>query len=188
MVVTDSVKAPKFYFVPPEWESIIKRLELHGVVYKKLTKDTIFLVTRYKFRDVKLSDKPYEGRQTVTCSYDTFSRVERIPAGTFLVPVNQRAVRLIIHALEPKSSDSFLRWGFMNQIFERKEYFESYVMEDVALQMYNENPALREEFEKKISEDEKFRLDPYARLNFFYERSPYFDQKMNLYPIFRFEF
>lgn len=188
MVVTDSVKAPKFYFVPPEWESIIKRLELHGVVYKKLTKDTTFLVTRYKFRDIKLSDKPYEGRQTVTCSYDTFSRVERIPAGTFLVPVNQRAVRLIIHALEPKSSDSFLRWGFMNQIFERKEYFESYVMEDVALQMYNENPALREEFEKKISEDEKFRLDPYARLNFFYERSPYFDQKMNLYPIFRFEF
>jgi len=188
MAVTDSVKPPKFYFIPAEWESIIKRLELHGVVYKKLPKDTTFLVTRYKFKDVRISDRITEGRQTVTCEYDTFSRVERITAGTFLVPTNQRAVRLIIHALEPKSPDSFLRWGFMNSIFERKEYFESYVMEDVALRMYNEDPELRKEFEKKLSEDENFRLDPRMRLNFFYERSPYFDSKMNLYPIFRFEF
>lgn len=188
MAVTDSVKPAKFYFIPEEWESLVKRLELHGVVYKKLTKDTTFRVTRYKFKDVKLSEVSYEGRQTVTCSYDTFTAVERIPAGTFLIPTNQRAVRVIVHALEPKSPDSFLRWGFMNSIFERKEYFEWYVMEEVALKMYNEDPILRKEFDKRLSEDEKFRNEPYARLNFFYERSPYFDKKLNLYPIFRFEF
>jgi hypothetical protein len=89
--------------------------------------------------------------------------------------------------LEPKSGDSFLRWGFFNTIFEKKEYFEPYVMEKIAVEMLNEIPGLKEEFELKLAEDEIFRGNPYQRLNFFYERSPYFDQKLNFYPVLRVE-
>jgi hypothetical protein len=89
--------------------------------------------------------------------------------------------------LEPESDESFMRWGFFNAILEQKEYFESYVMEKIAGEMLKENPDLKKEFNEKLSSDEKFRNNPYARLNFFYERSPYFDEKLNVYPVMRVE-
>lgn len=52
--------------------------------------------------------------------------------GDYFISTNQRLVPLIVFLLEPKSPDSFLSWGFFNQIFERKEYFEFYSMEPIA--------------------------------------------------------
>lgn len=75
----------------------------------------------------------------------------------------------------------------MNATFERKEYFENYVMERIALEMLKDNPKLKEEFEEKLKNDSKFRDSQNARLNFFYERSPYFDRMQNMYPVMRVE-
>jgi len=44
---------------------------------------------------------------------------------------------------------------------------------------------LREEFEAKLIEDEEFRNNPEARLNFFYKRSPYQDKNYQIYPVMR---
>ena len=49
-----------------------------------------------------------------------------------------------------------MSWGFFNTAFERKEYMEAYVAEDVAEQMLKNDPALRQEFEKRLSEDPEF--------------------------------
>jgi hypothetical protein len=89
--------------------------------------------------------------------------------------------------LEPESDDSFMRWGFFNSVLEQKEYFEPYVMEKVALEMVRDNPDLKKEFEEKLSADKNFKNDANARLNFFYERSPYFDAQLNVYPVMRVE-
>jgi hypothetical protein len=51
--------------------------------------------------------------------------------------------------------------------------------------MIEQNPELKKEFEEKLKSDEEFRNDPRARLNFFYERSPYFDEKFKVYPVMR---
>ncbi len=185
--VTDSIKLPFAYIIPQEYKIIAERLQLHGVVIETTDEMKYAVVNKYKFNNVKFASSSYEGRQTVSVTYDVVKDTIIIPKGAFLVKTNQRTVRVIGHALEPKSGDSFLRWGFMNGIFERKEYFEDYIMEKVAVTMLEENPALREEFFKKVESDEKFRNDPYARLNFLYERSPYFDQKFNIYPIMRIE-
>ena len=92
-----------------------------------------------------------------------------------------------MYLLEPGSDDSFVRWGFVNSIFERKEYFERYVMEKIAGKMIKDDPSLLKEFNKKLIEDEGFAKSSYARLNFFYERTPYFDKHWNLYPVMRLE-
>ena len=55
--------------------------------------------------------------------------------------------------LEPQAPDSLVAWGLFNTAFERKEYMEAYVAEDVAAQMLKNDPALRAEFEKRLSED-----------------------------------
>ena len=88
-----------------------------------------------------------------------------------------------MHMLEPGATDSFVNWGILNPIFEEKEYAEAYAMEPYAKKMLNEDPELKAEFEKKLAEDEEFAKSPGARLRWFYERSPYFDRWLNVYPI-----
>ncbi len=58
-------------------------------------------------------------------------------------------------------------------------------MEKLAERMLSEDQQLKEEFEQKLKEDEESKNDPAARLNFFYEKSPYRDDKLNLYPVYR---
>jgi hypothetical protein len=76
-------------------------------------------------------------------------------------------------------------WGFFNAFFERKEYAEAHVMEPIARQMMEENEDLREEFLTMLENDDEFRDDSQARLDFFYQRSPYFDKGECVYPIVR---
>jgi len=44
---------------------------------------------------------------------------------------------------------------------------------------------LREEFEKRLASDPGFAANPRARLQFFYQRSPYWDKQMNRYQVGR---
>ncbi len=187
VVVSDSIQLPAAYLVPEEFGHLVDRLKLHGVEVENLKESKIIEVTRYKFKNVKISSTSNEGRQRVNFDYDTFSERVNVPAGTYLIRTDQRTVRVIAHALEPKSDDSFIKWGFMNSIFEQKEYFESYVMEKVAEQMLKEDPQLKKEFEKMLNENEEFRKSPRERLNFFYKRSPYWDKQLNIYPVMRIE-
>lgn len=185
--VQDSVKTAKGYYIPAEWKIIVERLKLHGVEVSVVTDPVKSEVTRYKFKNVRMNNVSNEGRQRVSFEYDTYKEKVIIPSGTYFVSTNQRTVRIITHLLEPKSPDSFVQWGFMNQIFEQKEYFENYVMEPMAEQMLDNDPGLKKEFEQKLAQDESFRNNPYERLNFFYKRSPYWDQQLNLYPIMKYE-
>jgi hypothetical protein len=51
--------------------------------------------------------------------------------------------------------------------------------------MLAEDPKLQEEFDKRLL-DPAFARNPRARLQFFYERSPYFlNQKVGMYPVGR---
>jgi hypothetical protein len=185
--VTDSINAPEGYFLPAEWKQIADRMKIHGINIHELKKDTSIEVIRYKFKNVKFASASYESHQTVTFETETFKEKTTLPAGTYFIPSDQRCIKVIMYLLEPGSDDSFIRWGFFNSIFERKEYFERYVMEKIAGEMIKDDPSLLEEFNKKLLEDEEFANSPYARLNFFYERTPYFDKQWNLYPVMRLE-
>ena len=85
--------------------------------------------------------------------------------------------------LEPESSDSFLRWGFFAECLEAVEYAEAYVMEAMAEEMLRGDPELAREFETRLLEDPEFAADPWAIRYWFYEKTPYYDQKAFLYPV-----
>ena len=55
-----------------------------------------------------------------------------MPAGSLFVPIAQARSVMLMTLLEPKDPDSLVSWGFFNTAFERKEYMEAYVAEDVA--------------------------------------------------------
>ena len=107
------------------------------------------------------------------------------PAGSVIVPLAQKLAKVAINLLEPQAPDSLVAWGFFNAIFEQKEYGEHYVLETLAREMMERDPKLAAEFQQKVASDSLFAASPAARLDFFYRRSPYWDQQMNLYPVGR---
>ncbi|HZW38299.1 MAG TPA: M14 family metallopeptidase [Ignavibacteriaceae bacterium] len=187
VMITDSVLPAKGYLIPEQFKEIVDIIKLHGINVEQLKEDKEFNVQKIKFFNPKFSQFSNESRQRIDFGYATESIKYNAPAGTYYVAVNQRTIRVIVNLLEPKASDSFVKWGFFNNFFEQKEYFEDYVMEKEALKMIEKNPELKVEFEKKLNEDEAFRKNPYARLNFFYERSPYYDEQYMVYPIMKVE-
>jgi hypothetical protein len=108
-----------------------------------------------------------------------------IGPGALFAPIAQRSARLLMHLLEPQAPDSFAAWGFFNACFEEKEDLEPYVAERIARSMLAQDPALGEEFSRRLSEDAAFAASPRARLEFFLRRHPSWDSQLNLYPVFR---
>lgn len=183
-VIAEKAMIPEAYIIPPEWQSVISRLDLHGIKYRKLKQSQKFKVVSYIFKNVIFSNKSYEGRQRVQkFDMDEITEDRKYPIGSVIVQCNQRTARVIAHMFEPKAYDSFVNWGFFSSIFEQKEYGESYVLEPLARKMLANDAKLKTEFEKKMEEDKEFAESPEAILNWFYLRSEYRDKQINIYPV-----
>jgi len=176
---------PEAYLIPPQFADVIDVIRAHQINFNLLKTSKKIKVEKYRFEDIKLAPKPYEGRQLPSFKCAAFTETVEIDAGTLIVYTNQRQLRVIVNLLEPEAPDSFVNWGFFNAFFERKEYAEAYVMEPYAKRMISENPTLRAEFNRKLNESESFRNNGGERLDFFYKRSPYYDKGENIYPIMR---
>ncbi len=180
-----SVLPPAAYLIPPQWTEAIGRLELHGVRLFRLPAPETLDIESYRFEEAAFSDTPYEGRQMARYKAVPLRERRDFPAGTVVVPMAQPRARLAVHLLEPEAADSLAAWGYFNAVFERKEYFEAHVMEPIAAEMLAADPALRKEFEGRLAADEEFARNPRQRLQFFYQRSPYWDAAYCVYAVAR---
>jgi len=178
-----SVTLPEAYVIPPEWTEVIERLSLHGIQFTRLAEKWTVPVSSYQLTDPEWRSSPYEGRFTAKYQIRVITDVRAYPAGSVVVDMNQRAARVAAHILEPAGGDSYVKWGFFNAIFEQKEYVESYVIEEYARAMLEQDENLRKEFEEKKASDEKFAGDPSRIRRWFYERTPFWDDHIGLYPI-----
>ncbi|MDI6766746.1 MAG: M14 family metallopeptidase [Bacteroidota bacterium] len=185
VVVSKTIEPPVAYIIPSQWQEVINRLKLHGVKVDRLKNQIELEVEMYRFSNVKWQQNPYEGRHPVTYNVEKLNEKRTFPAGTAVVRLNQRAARVAIYALEPEAPDAFIAWGFFDAVFEQKEYTEDYVMEPMAREMLTKDSTLKKEFESKLQADTTFAKSPFARLNFFYQRSPWWDKNVNLYPVAR---
>ncbi|MBU0641341.1 MAG: M14 family metallopeptidase [Planctomycetes bacterium] len=183
--VAQTVAPPAAYLVPPQWNDVIDRLELHGVEFFRLARAERLAVESYRFEQVEFQPRPYEGRQMPSFETVPMQETRTFVAGTVVVPLAQARAKLAVHLLEPEAPDSLLAWGFMNAIFERKEYAEDYALEPIAQQMLARDPKLAREFAEKLASDGAFAQSAGQRLHFFYRRSPYWDTQQNSYPIAR---
>jgi hypothetical protein len=183
--VSASVAPPLYYIVPPQWKQAIEVLEAHGIQFQRLTKPVKIEVESYRFTDVKFAAASFESRVTLNFKTLPIKETREFPADSIVIQLAQETANVAIHLLEPNSPDSFVYWGFFNAIFEQKEYGEGYVLEKLAREMLAKDENLRKEFEERLK-DERFAKNPYARLSFFYERSPYFiNQRIGIYPVGR---
>jgi murein tripeptide amidase MpaA len=182
---TVSVAPPLAYLIPPQWTAAIERLSAHGLALRRLAEPATVEVESYRFREVRLAAASFEGRVPVSFKVEPVRERRLYAAGSVLVSLAQPNGRAALHLLEPEAPDSLVYWGFFNPIFEQKEYGEAYVLEKLAREMLAKDEALRAEFERRVAQDPKFAASSTDRLNFFYERSPYWDRRLNLYPVGR---
>ncbi|MCZ6767174.1 MAG: M14 family metallopeptidase [bacterium] len=182
-VATAAVDLPAAYLIPPEWTAVIERIELHGVETSRLKSSQTVPVSSYRFKNLSWRGDPYEGRHPVTYEVEAITESREFPAGTVVIKMDQKNARVAAHILEPEAPDSYVQWGFFDGIFEQKEYASSYVMETMAREMIARNPALKKELDSKKADDPDFARNPGAILNWFYSKTPYWDNRINVYPV-----
>ncbi|WP_243041609.1 M14 family metallopeptidase [Dyella sedimenti] len=182
-----SITPPAAYAIPAPWTAIIDRLDAHGIAYRRLSRPMKVKAAAYQLDQPQWASKPFEGHLMLRDVQltDTTREVE-LPAGSAIVPMDQRGANVAIQLLEPQAPDSLLRWGYLNAIFEPKEYGEPRVLEKLARDMLAKDPSLKAEFERKLRDDAAFAASPEARLSFFFERSPWYaTQDVGAYPVLK---
>lgn len=179
-----SVKLPMAYIIPAEWSGIIEKLRLHGVDMISLTREETLPVRSYRFSKPVWQTNPFEGHHPLTTfELEEFGEERTLPAGSVIIPVQQTTGKIIAHLLEPRGDGSLAWWGFFDAIFDQKEYAENYVMENLAPQMLEADPALKAAFDQKMKQDSVFAKNPRQILDWFYVRSPWHDNRRMVYPV-----
>lgn len=182
-VADKSVKVPNAYWIPATYPEVIQRLQQHGVKLEIIDKPTTVKIEQSKFINPKITSRAFEGRALLRFEEIEKAKVSKTyQPGAARISTDQDLRSLIVILLEPESIDSFVRWGFFNEILQRTEYMEGYVVEPLAKKMLAETPELKAEFDKALK-DPEFAKNPYRRLGWFYKRSPYYDPAHNVYPV-----
>ncbi len=183
---TLTLHRPAAYWVPGYRTDIIERLKAHGVEVETLDAPRKLAVSMLRLVEPRLASRANEGH--VPASVETVE-VERrdwtFPAGSVRVSTNQPLGDVAVLLLEPQSSESFFAWGMFPEVLSRVEYIEAYAIAPLADRMLAADPALKAEFEAKLAADPAFAANPHARLAWFYERTPFYDDRYLLYPVAR---
>lgn len=179
---------PKAYYVTATYPEIIDRLKWHGIQMEILKQPREVTVEMYRIQDAKFGNAdgktiPFEGHIQVTGTPKSEIHKQLFVAGSAYISTDQPLGDLAMLLLEPKSPDSYLSWGFFDQIFQRTEYIEAYVMEPTIKKMLEESPELRKEFEQKKAQDSTFANNPNAIFTWFYSKTKHYDDRYLLYPV-----
>ena len=160
-------------------------LKIHNVKYSVWKKATPEKLQVFRATKTTLSTKSFEGHQTLEVEGQWNDESPKLPASSLFIPIHQAKALVVLQLFEPLAQDSLLAWGFFNRAFEQKEYMESYVAQDVALEMLK-TPEIKKEFEAKLKSDKEFADSPDKRFEFFYKKHPSYDERLNKYPVYKF--
>ncbi len=177
---------PTAYWVPSYRADVIERLRLHGVAMETLEAPRTVAVDLLRLKDPVLSGRTNEGHVQIAVTQVTPERRDWTwPAGSVRVPTDQPMGDIVVLLLEPQSSESFFAWGLFPEVLNRVEYIEAYAIAPLAEAMLAADPALKAAFEAKLAAEPAFAADGDARLAWFYERTPFYDDRYRLYPVGR---
>jgi hypothetical protein len=111
---TETAVVPRAYLVPADLTVVLDRLQAHGIRHRRLAADTTLTVERFRIDSLNVAEREYQGHhaQTLHGVYETLTQT--VPAGTFLVPLDQPLARLVFYLLEPRSDDGLVSWQVLD--------------------------------------------------------------------------
>jgi hypothetical protein len=178
-----TVPRPRGYLVLPGWPQIEQRLRGQGLRVEKLIKPVELEVETMRAADPKPAPASYQGLTRVSAKIERTAERRRIPAGSLWVPADQPDFEVAVQLLEPDAVDSLLSWGLLSSIFEGKEYIDPRVLEGLVTKML-EDPKIAAEWRTAL-QDPKLAADTNARYQWWFRRTPYWDERAGLLPYFR---
>ena len=182
--VKATATVPAAYIIPVAWTVVIERLVAHGIRLARLDRAVTMDVATYRFTNATWEAKPFEGHHDAKYGLAPVTEKMTFAPGSVVVDIAQPLARVIVGLLEPAAPDALVRWGYMDAVFEQKEYFENYALEGVIRKMLADSPALAAEF-KQAKADTTLANHPDQVRRWFYERSPWYERSAGLYPIGR---
>jgi Zinc carboxypeptidase len=177
---------PMGYLIPHAWKDIAERLRAQGVQVVQLTEPTAYNVEEYTIADLMTVQQPTEGHylhHDVTCTMTRRDYV--VQPGDYFVSMRQVWDRCVMEVLEPEGEDSYFAWGFFDAILQQKEWFNTYLFEDIAAELLAKDPVLKAALEAERASDAEFAKDAWAQLFFVFQHSPYADSAHRKYPVLR---
>lgn len=183
-IAKQQISLPKVYVIPAFQDEVIEKLLIHHIEFELIENDTIISATSYELTNPKFANSPFEGRIKVNADIIENKVNRKITAGSLLVKNNREKFTLAALLLEPASPSSLFQWGFMNQIFNRTEYIESYAIEPYMAATLEQNKEMKTAFDQKMK-DEAFAKNPRAIFEWFYTQSPFDDENYLQYPILK---
>ncbi len=175
---------PRGYLVLPGWPQIESLLAGHGLRMWRLTAPLDAEVETTRVAEPVFAARSYQGAVMIEKVTVTRALERRtIPAGALWVPADQPDFEVAAQLLEPEAPDSMLRWGLVNTVFERKNYIDPDLLEDLARAMIAD-PEVAAAWQQAL-EDGAFAADRGARYLWWYRRTPYWDERVGLMPAFR---
>ena len=183
---TKFVAIPKYYVVPQSQWQIIELLKLNNIEMTQISQNKTIEVEIYTIANYQTGKNAYEGHYghyNTTITKNTEKMEFRV--GDYKISTNQLGVKYLLETLEPEAVDSYFNWNFFDTILQQKEGYSSYVFEDLAKQILDENPKLKQEFEAKKQTDKAFAENGGDQLNWVYKYSKYFEKEFMRYPVYR---
>ncbi len=183
-VPTLEVAVPRGYLLSRAYAPLAEKALLHGLRVERTREDATLDVEVARVSQMTWEDHSYQGHHAAAATVR--SGVERrfLPAGTFWIPLDQPDASIAVWMFEPESPDGLLSWNYFDNVLERKMIVEDHVVEAIAAEALKD-PAVRAEYERAVASDPTMKDDPRRRLMWFYERSPFFDREVGVYPVFR---
>jgi hypothetical protein len=111
---TESALAPEAYYVLPEAEDVIERLEAHGVTVVRYAASRQVTAEAFVVDSTTSASREFQGHRERTVWGRWVPVSAALPAGTAYVSVDQPLGRLAFTLLEPRSDDGFTAWGFLD--------------------------------------------------------------------------
>ncbi len=183
---TVRVEKPVAYLIPFAWREVVDRLKRDKVQLQQLKRDATVTVDTYYIRDYKTGQRPYEGHYLHSdVEVETRTMQRQFYAGDYVVYLNQEANRFVVETLEPQAVDSYFNWNFFDSILMQKEYFSSYVFEDLAAAYLAKDPSLRRRLEEEKKKNPDMAKNARAQLDFVYRHTPHYEFTHNMYPVAR---
>ena len=183
---TLTLTRPEAYWVPAHRADLIERLAIHGVRMERIEAPRTVSVDMLRLVDPTTATRTNEGHvANAVKTVEVERRDWTFPVGSVRVPTDQPLGDVVVLLLEPQSSESFFAWGLVPEVLNRVEYIEGYAIAPLADRMLAADPVLKAEFEAKLAAEPEFAANGDARLQWFYERTPFYDDRYRLYPIAR---
>ena len=181
--IVKSVPRPRGYLVLPGWPQIEARLRGHALKVEKVMQPTEIEVESMRVSQPKYAPASYQGLTRVESKATRTVERRKIPAGALWVPADQPDFEVAVQLLEPEAPDSLLSWGLLSSLFEGKEYMDTRVLEGQVTEMLKD-PKTAADWQAALK-DEKFAGDSQARYQWWFRRTPYWDDTIGLLPYYR---